>query len=66
MAPRVYARYIGTFILLVRRLAKYLVEYMAEIKAVFPPQYHQLIDDLLEILNSLVVAADAISSDPTN
>ncbi len=66
MPPRVYARYVATFILLTRRLAKYMVQYLPELKAAFPSQYHQLLDDLIEILNSLVVAADTIGDVPTN
>lgn len=66
MAARVYARYIATMILLMRRLAKYIVQYQTEIKQFFPEDYHQLLDDLLEILTALTVAADAVASDPTN
>lgn len=66
MAARVYARYIATMILLMRRLSKYIVQYQTEIKQFFPETYHQLIDDLLEILTALTVAADAVASDPAN
>lgn len=66
MAARVYARYIATMVLLMRKLAKYIVLYQTEIKQFFPETYHQLIDDLLEILTALTVAADVVASDPTN
>lgn len=66
MAARVYARYIATLILLMRKLARYIVQYQVEIKQFFPETYHQTIDDLLEILTALTVAADSVASDPMN